>query len=201
MQGDEAIGAIVLRRLEVRPFSERQIAILQTFADQAVIAITNARMFEAGKRRTDELTDALEQQTATAEVLQIISRSKFDLAPVLNAIAEYANRLCKADGAAIWRPAGDRLIAAASFGISPVFMSRLKTIQIRPEGGSIVAEALRSRSVLHTADILADPRYADLKTEVFGGYRSHLAVPIVSEDRPLGGTGDRPIERKALHRA
>ena len=98
----EGIGVIVLRRTEVRPFSEKQISLLQTFADQAVIAIGNVRLFEEVQARTRELTETLEQQTATADVLKVISRSPDALQPVLDAIVETSRELCHADGSTIF---------------------------------------------------------------------------------------------------
>ena len=115
-----AIGAITIRRMEVRPFSDRQIALLKTFADQAVIAIENVRLFKEFQERNAELREALEHQTATAEVLGIISRSPTDVQPVLDAIVESAARVCGIDDAVLRLREGNVMILRAHFGSVPV---------------------------------------------------------------------------------
>ena len=115
-----AIGAITIRRLEVRPFSDKQIALLKTFADQAVIAIENVRLFNELETRNRQLTEALEQQTATSEILRVIASSPTDLQPVLDVVAQNASRLCDASDAAIWRTDGDKYWLVASHGSIPV---------------------------------------------------------------------------------
>ena len=114
-----AIGAIQLRCLEVQPFSDQQIALLEAFADQAVIAIENARLFEELERRNRELSEALEQQTVTAEVLRVIASSPTDLDGVLNAIVQSTAALCEAGDVVIWRTDGDLLRLVATFGTVP----------------------------------------------------------------------------------
>src|SRR5262245_21426612 len=120
------IGAILIRRMEVRPFSEKQIALLGTFADQAAIAIENARLFEAEQQRTRALSESLHPQTATADVLKVISRSTFDLKTVLDALIESAVRLCDADMGAINRPQGNISQAVSFFGISSEMVTFMK---------------------------------------------------------------------------
>ena len=111
LKGEELLGVLLIYHLEVRPFTDKQIALVETFADQAAIAIENARLFETERQRTRELTESLEQQTATSEVLKVISRSAFDLQPVFDAIAENGVRLCEAERAFIFRFDGEFLRA------------------------------------------------------------------------------------------
>jgi two-component system, NtrC family, sensor kinase len=121
LRGNVSIGAIYIRRKEVRPFTQSQIKLLETFADQAVIAIENVRLFKELQERNRDLTEALEQQTATSEVLKVISRSTFDLQPVLQTLVENATRLCDARTGAIIRPDGDVYRLAVSYGLSPEY--------------------------------------------------------------------------------
>ena len=119
----QPIGSIALVRLEPRPFTDRQITLLQTFAEQAVIAINNVRLFEEVQARTREVEEALKQQTATADVLKVISRSAFDLQTVLHTLVELAAKLCDADKATITRELAGLYYRAESYGFSEEFMS------------------------------------------------------------------------------
>ena len=187
------IGALAIYRQEVRPFTDKQIQLVQTFADQAVIAIENTRLFEAEQARTKELqarsaelAQSLEYQTATSEVLGVISRSTFDLKPVLEAVVESATRLCGATRGHIFRFDGQYLRFAAAYGAWPEFMTYLETHQFSPGRGSVSTRAALERRTIHVPDVLLEPGYelGDLvKTQ---GYRTVLAVPMLREGALLG---------------
>jgi GAF domain-containing protein/anti-sigma regulatory factor (Ser/Thr protein kinase) len=189
----QALGAISVRKAHVRPFSDRQIALLQTFADQAVIAIENTRLFEEVQARTRELTDrtkelteTLEYQTATSEVLGVISRSTFTLQPVLEAVVESATRLCGAKRGHIFRFDGEVLRFAAAYGAWPGFTKYLESHSIRPgRGGASERAALEGRTV-HITDVLLDSDYERLDLVNEQGYRTVLAVPMLREGTLLG---------------
>jgi GAF domain-containing protein len=141
------IGVIVLNQSIVRPFTDKQIELVETFADQAVIAIENVRLFEAEQQRTCELSESLQQQTATADVLKVISRSTFDLEVVLNTLAESATRLCEADGTIVWRPKEGRYQLAASYGLSPEFETSMRQVSLKPSGHSVVGRAVQAKKI------------------------------------------------------
>src|SRR5262245_38485450 len=156
----EAIGAIAIRRADVRPFNDRQIQLLKTFADQAVIAIENTRLFEEVQARTRELNEALEQKTATSEVLSVISRSKLDLQPVFDTMAENAVKLCHAERAFIFRYDGSLLKAVASYNVGPELRAFVDQNPISPGRHSISARAALERRTVHVPDVQSDPEYA-----------------------------------------
>jgi signal transduction histidine kinase len=180
------IGVLVLMRRTVQPFTERQIELLQTFADQAVIAIENVRLFEAEQQRSRELTESLQQQTATADVLKIISRSAFDLRAVLQTLVESAARFCAANQATIIREKDGSFYAAESYGYSREFMDYIKTIPIKAERGSASGRALVEGRVVHIADVKADPEYTLVEAQRLGEYRTALCVPMLREGVPVG---------------
>jgi GAF domain-containing protein len=187
LRENESIGAIVLRRTEVRPFSEKQIALLQTFTDQAVIALGNVRMFEQVQAKTRDLTESLQQQTATADVLKVISRSAFDLQTVLDTLVESAARLCDADMAAITRQKGDEYFRAGSYGFTSEFVEYVKDIPVKPERTTITGRTLLQGRVTHVPDVHADPDYTFSEAQrLSGDPRTFLGVPLLREGKPVG---------------
>jgi GAF domain-containing protein len=180
------VGVLVLTRDTVEPFTENQIALVTTFADQAVIAIENVRLFEAEQKRTEELSDALEQQTATADVLKIISRSTFDLQTVLNTLAESAVHLCEADIASIHRQDGANYRVRATFG-APFDARELGlSVAFAPGRGSIIGRTVLERRPVQVADVLADPDYTLQEMQKKIGFRTILGVPLLRDGNPVG---------------
>ena len=172
------IGSFALTRDEVKPFTEKQIELVMTFADQAVIAIENARLLS-------ELTESLEQQTATSKVLEVISRSAFDLQAVFETVAESSVRLCGADRALIFRFDGELLRLAVAFNSSQEFADFIRQNPIRPGRNSTTARAALERRTVHIPDVLADPEYT-YGTKNIDKLRTVLAVPILKGDDMLG---------------
>jgi GAF domain-containing protein len=182
----EPIGVLTLTRTQVRPFTEKQIELVTTFADQAVIAIENVRLFDEVQARTDDLSESLQQQTATAEVLAVMSRSQFDLAPILQSVVDTAARLCRADQATIFRLDGDAYRFAAGFSLNPEYIEIEKTTTILPGSGTIVGRAAHEGKVARIDDALADPKYEMKKAASIAQIRSMIGVPLMREGEPIG---------------
>jgi GAF domain-containing protein len=182
----QPIGVITLARRTVRPFTDKQIELATTFADQAVIAIENVRLFDEVQARTEELSESLEQQTATADVLKVISRSAFDLRTVLDTLLGSAMRLCDAPRGMIFRYDGESCRAVAAQNFPREYLALWERTPIRAGRGTTVGRALLERHPVQIVDVQADPEYAFDEAQKMFAFRTVLAVPMLREGTPQG---------------
>jgi two-component system NtrC family sensor kinase len=185
LKENELIGAFALARKEVRPFTDKQIELVKNFAAQAVIAIENGRLLNELRQRTDDLSETLEQQTASAKVLEVISRSAFDLHAVFETVAESSVRLCEADRAFIFQYDGELLRMKAFYNASPELADWVREHSVRPGNHLASARAALHRHTIHIPDVQVDPEYFQ-GGKLVEAFRTVLTVPILKSDDLLG---------------
>ena len=189
LRDGQPIGAISVFRTAARPFADTQVELLKTFADQAVIAVENVRLFAELQERNRDLTEALEQQTATSEILRVISHSRTDVQPVFEAIAAAALKLCRASLANVFRFDGDliHLAVVENVNVNPEYFAAIHKVFPRPPGGdSAAGRAILTRRIVEIPDVIEDREYAIGAQTLMGGFRSVLGVPLMREGTAIG---------------
>ena len=190
LKDNELIGVVIAYRQEVRPFTDKQIALVTNFAAQAVIAIENTRLLNELRQRTDDLTESLQQQTATADVLKVISRSTFDLKAVLRTLVESAARMCEADIGNIALSSADGTYEIeADYGQSAALSEELRRQKLKPGPGGVIGRTALSRSTVQILDAQTDPDYQLREALKLGGYHTMLGVPLLREGNVVGVFG------------
>ena len=194
LKDSELVGAIIIYRQEVRPFTDKQIELVKNFAAQAVIAIENTRLLTELRQRTDDLTESLEQQTATSEVLRVISSSPGELEPVFQAMLENARRICEAEFGVLYRCEGEALRAVAMHGAPQAFVEeRRRNPLIRPPPQTALGRVMATKQPVQIADVVNEPHYFDAPSGYsavvltkLSGARTVLAVPMLKENELVG---------------
>ena len=182
----KGIGTIAVVREPNAAFNAKELSLLRTFADQAVIAIQNARLFNEVQAKTRDLEESLQQQTATADVLKVISRSTVDLETVLNTLAETVTRLCRADYSTMYRRRDDKYHLVAAYGASEEVKEFVRTHPFIPDRGTLTGRVGLERRVVHIPDVLSDPEYTYHELQKIAGYRSMLGIPLLRGDELIG---------------
>src|SRR5262245_52838890 len=186
IRAKEAIGVITIRRTDARPFTDQQVDLLKTFADQAVIAIENTRLFEAEQASKRELQESLEYQAAIGDVLGVISRSPNQLQPVFDAIVRIASKLCEAENSGFALRDGDAFRLVADDVPEGPYKEFLRGRVFLPVRGSMIGRAAYEKRLVHVPDQLADPDFTEFENQRVGGARTVLAAPLIKDDHVVG---------------